>query len=365
MKKIIHILVAPQMAGSQQIAYDILTNLPSNTYDKYIMCSGPVPENFRNKFEKHGITIIESKYLTREISTKDIYSFFELLSFFRKNKFDIIHPHSTKPGIIARIAARLTGHKKIIHTVHGIAFHSFTPRLKRKLFYFLELFSCFFGSLNITVNKYYLQYYPNWIINSTCIYNGVDFSKLNVRKKESSKLCVAFFARLDDQKAPLNYIKIVNKLIHDYNMKNIRFLLAGTGELMPQCKELIDEYSLSNSIEVTGWINDKSEFFNQVDLLIQPSRWEAFGLNIIEAAHFAIPAITSTVEGLPEVVIDGKTGFTCKVDDIDEFSSKSAYLLKNRSILSALGENAKKNANNKFDINLMTENYIEVYENIK
>ncbi len=364
MKKIIHILVIPQMTGCQQITYDILTSLPSDSYDKYVMCSGPIPQNFRDIFEKNNITLIESKNLTREISLKDIYAFFELYFFFKKNKFDIVHTNSTKPGIIARVAAKLAGHKYVIHTVHGIAFHSFISMPKRVTFYFLELFSCLFGSLNITVNKYYLKYYPKWLIKSKCIYNGVNFDKLEVKPNKKSEPCVAFFARLDEQKAPLIYIEIINKLINDYNLKNVRYILAGTGELMPQCHQLIKEYSLSDYIEVSGWISNKSEFLNQIDLLIQPSRWEAFGLNIVEAAYFSIPTIASKVEGLPEVVIDGKTGFTCDVNNIEEFSKRAAYLLENPEILSTMGNNAKEYVNSNFGIQLMTQNYIDLYNNI-
>lgn len=364
MKKIIHILVIPQMTGCQQITYDILTCLPSDTYDKYVMCSGPIPQNFKDIFEKNNITLIESKNLVREISFKDIYAFFELYSFFKKNRFDIVHTNSTKPGIIARIAAKLAGHKYVFHTVHGIAFHPFVSLPKRGIFYLLELFSCLFGDLNITVHKCYLKYYPKWLIKSKCIYNGVDFNKLEVKPNIRNTLCVAFFARLDEQKAPLIYIEIINKLINNYNLKNIRYLLAGTGELMPQCQQLIEEYSLSNHIEISGWISNKSVFLNQVDLLIQPSRWEAFGLNIVEAAHFCIPAITSKVEGLPEVVLDGKTGFTCDVNNIEQFSTRAAHLLKNPEILSAMGSNAKEYVNSNFSLELMTQNYINLYDSI-
>ncbi|OAT51425.1 glycosyltransferase [Providencia heimbachae ATCC 35613] len=226
------------------------------------------------------------------------------------------------------------------------------------------MFSCLFGNLNITVNKCYLKYYPKWLIKSKCIYNGVNFDQLEVKKNNKNKLCVAFFARLDEQKAPLIYIEIINKLINSYNLKNIRYLLAGTGDLMPQCQQLIKKYSLSSYIEISGWISDKSEFLNQVDLLVQPSRWEAFGLNIVEAAHFSIPAITSKVEGLPEVVLNGKTGFTCDVNNIEEFSKCAAYLLENPEILSIMGNNAREYVNNNFSLQLMTQNYINLYDNI-
>ncbi|MCZ9036184.1 glycosyltransferase family 4 protein [Escherichia albertii] len=367
MIKIIHVFVTPQMTGCQQVIYDILRNLPCD-YEKYIMCSGPVSAEFRSLFEKHGISVIESKYLCRDISFKDLLALFELFFFFRKNKFDIIHTNSTKPGVIARIAAKISGNKNVIHTVHGISFHPYLSRPKRMLFYFLELLSCVFGSINITVNKFYLKFYPRFIIKSSCIYNGVDFACLDANSKTKNRInkqvCVAFLARLDVQKAPLTYIEIVNKLVHDYKFENVRFILAGNGELMPQCIKLIEEYSLTKYIDVLGWVKNKSDFFNEVDILVQPSYWEAFGLNIVEAAHFSIPTVASNVEGLPEVIINEKTGFTCDVDDINDFSKKIALLINDPHLLSKMGDNAKKHVHAKFNITDMVDNYIKLYENV-
>lgn len=353
------------MTGCQQITYDILKNLPDN-YDKYIMCSGPISAEFRQVFEKANISIIESKYLSRDISLKDVFALYELFVFFRKNKFDIIHTNSTKPGVIARIAAKVAGNENIIHTVHGIAFHSFISLPKRALFYCLELLSCMFGTMNVTVNKFYLKSYPKFIIKSLCIYNGVDFKGLdaNIKIKNKKQVCVAFFARLDAQKAPLTYIEVVNKLVLHYKFENIRFVLAGDGELMPQCMKLIEKYSLTKNIEVLGWIKNKSDFFKEVDILVQPSHWEAFGLNIVEAAHFSIPAVTSNVEGLPEVIIDGKTGFTCCVDDIDEFAKKIALLINDPHLLLEMGKNARNHVHENFNIERMLNDYIRLYDSV-
>lgn len=364
MKKILHVVVKPQMAGSQQIAYDILRKLPSD-YDKYILCSGPIPDDFRKQFEQNHISIIELKNLNRDISKKDIIAFYELYRFFKKNRFDIIHTNATKPGILARIAARLAGNRNILHTVHGVAFHKFVSFPKRIVFYSLELFACLFGTLNITVNNNYLKYYPRYLTKTICIYNGVDFETFKtVEPKKRTHVNVAFFARLDEQKAPLVFIEIVKKLVLDYELKNVRFIIGGNGELLPQCLQLISDYSLKNHIELTGWVDDKSAFLNEIDVIVQPSHWEAFGLNIVEAAHFSIPAVTSNVEGLPEVVVDGKTGFTCEVDDIDAFSDKIALLVNDPKLRTQMGQNARKYVHERFDIQKMYNQYFDIYEKI-
>ena len=145
--KIAHVQVIPQLSGAQQISLDLLSSLNYENNDLYMIC-GEIKEvnsDFLEKFNSIGVTIIEVPNLKRELGKHDFFAFIELYRIFKKFNFDIIHTNSTKPAILARIAARMSGCKKIIHTVHGIAFHKHIPILKRILYYFAELFSVYFG----------------------------------------------------------------------------------------------------------------------------------------------------------------------------------------------------------------------------
>ena len=369
MKKLIHVQVSPKMSGVQQVSFDILRNL-SSSYDCSIIFSGPIDNDFRAKFEREGITVYEMNYLSREISLKDIRSFFEFYSFFRKNKFDIVHTNSTKPGITARISAKIAGVKSVVHSVHGVAFHAENSFLKNIFYYSIEFFSSFFGDYIVSVNKFYLKYYPKILGRKKNIYNGVDFSLFNPINRNKSNtssevICIAFFARLDIQKNPLSFIKIVDLLVKKYEVgSNVKFSLAGDGDLLEECKILIENLGLNDRINIEGWINEKKSYLESIDILVQPSLWEAFGLNIVEAAYFGIPCVASNVEGIPEVIVDGETGFLCNPNDLNEFASRINHLINDENLRLNMGKNANKFVSHSFSIDNMIKEYEKLYDDL-
>ncbi|KPA54190.1 glycosyl hydrolase family 1 [Photobacterium leiognathi subsp. mandapamensis] len=365
LKKIAHIQVIPKLSGVQQISLDILSNLPDECFDKFIICSS-CDENskkFKEEFLKANVEIIEVDSLKRNIGFSDLKAFIELYRLFKMYKFDIVHTNSTKPGIIARIAAKLAGINNIIHTVHGIAFHKHV-KLHKRLFYFLiEYISCFAGDINILVNNNYKKYYP--LLNNKVIYNGVNFNNLTYceNKTKNKALKVAFMARLDEQKNPLMFIEAVNLLINDnVDLNNVEFLIAGDGELKYDCIKLIEKLKLNDKIKLVGWVDDKSKFLSNIDIICQPSKWEAFGLIFVEAAFFQIPSIGSDVEGIPEVIKHNETGLIFESNNVVDLKNKLFELINNHELRISLGKNAKKYCLENFNMDKMTQEYNKIYK---
>ncbi|MGL9750643.1 MAG: hypothetical protein ACR5LC_03615 [Symbiopectobacterium sp.] len=111
-----HVQVIPKLSGVQQVSLDILSNLYGD-YDQYVIFGGSyeaTPE-FIARFESKGITVLFVKSLRREIGCLDINATCELFHLFKKYKFDIIHTNSTKPGIIARLSAKMAVCDYVIH----------------------------------------------------------------------------------------------------------------------------------------------------------------------------------------------------------------------------------------------------------
>lgn len=370
--KIAHVQVIPQMSGVQQISFDILTGI-SGDYVKHVIC-GPIQENsneFLTKFERAGIKVIIVPSIRREIGIHDLVAFVELYKLFKHEHYDVVHTNSTKPGIIARIAARLAGVSKIVHTVHGIAFHRYVNWYTRGIYWLLENIAVRFGDINVLVNNYYSRFYP--LSKSITIYNGVHFSGLEseVTSYESGNLCktyaydeinLAFMARLDEQKNPLEFIRMAHELLSVYQGPlKIRFTLAGHGVLWKECHELISSLGLQDKITMPGWIKDKHDFFQSVSVLCQPSRWEAFGLNFVEAAFYKVPSIASDVEGIPEVVIDNLTGLIFKEGERKHFINQVLKLLNEPELIDEFGNNAYIFAKEKFGKDKMVDAYKALY----
>lgn len=363
--KLVHVQVIPKMSGVQQISLDIFDGLRDKEIQKFVICGENDNQNeieqFIERFKACGVDVIIVPSLRRNIGLHDYICFKELYKIFKKHKFDVVHTNSTKPGIIARIAARCAGVPNIVHTVHGIAFHKEEGLSKRCFYYLIENFATLFGHHNITVNKFYTSYYP--LVKSKVIYNGIDYSKFSpIPKNKKDKIHFAFFARLDEQKNPLEFIKAVKIVYDNVSFGHLaRFTLAGHGELYEECKKLISHLHLDNIIAMPGWIKDKDTFLNDVDVLCQPSKWEAFGLVFVEAANFSIPSVARAVEGVPEVIIDGHSGILYTGDE-KELAQAMLIFLEKPSLISEYGINAKNYAYKMFDKERMVKQYAEVYK---
>ncbi|HEI9845846.1 glycosyltransferase family 4 protein [Morganella morganii] len=364
---IAHIQVIPKLSGAQLFSLEILKN--TNINERYIICSSSetTDKNQKNEFirqfENIGVKIIWVKYLKRNIGIHDILAFWELYSICKKYKFDIVHTNSTKPGFIARISARIAGIKKIIHTVHGISFHRNCTLIVRLFFYMIEIISLQFGHYNITVNKYYLKYYRicPWK-KSYSIYNGVDFKKLNTiesKPKDLNTFKILFVGRLDKQKDPLSLIHAVSLCYKKY--KNISLDIIGDGYLFKECIELIKELNLTDIINIRGWCNTPSIYYQSSDIFISPSIFEAFGFTLTEAAYYKLPIIATNVEGIPEVVKDKKMGFLVNPRDINEIAEKIIYFIENPKILKEMGEYGHYYVTNNFPIAKMVRKYNMLY----
>lgn len=120
--KIAHVQVIPKLSGVQQITLDILTGLEQKSKevgeiaDRTVICGELMDNDFVERFSVEGIKIISIPSLKREIGLHDVRCFFDLYRLFKNEHYDIVHTNSTKPGIIARIAARCAGIKRILIT---------------------------------------------------------------------------------------------------------------------------------------------------------------------------------------------------------------------------------------------------------
>lgn len=180
--KIIHLQVVPKLSGVQKVSYEILKNLPNTEYDKYILFSdtklyGDL-EDCVSKFEEIGCKVILAPYMKREIGLRDFVAIKELYKLFKKEKFDIVHTHSTKPGVIGRITAKIAGVPYIIHTVHGLAFYKGLKWYLWAFYWACEMFSSFFCDKIVLVNKYYIKYFKYFKHKTVTIYNGIDFNNI-------------------------------------------------------------------------------------------------------------------------------------------------------------------------------------------
>jgi glycosyltransferase involved in cell wall biosynthesis len=365
--KIAHVQVLPILSGVQNISLEIFSGLSNDKYDKYLICSLDEIESevFKDKFEKAGVTIIRLANLKRNIGLHDVKVCIELYRLFKHYQFDVVHTHSTKPGIVARTMARIAGVRAVIHTVHGVAFHKNERLLKRLVFYILEFTATLFGHYITSVNCYYQRYYK--FVRSRyfrVIHNGVDIDVELIAKNigdEGKVKNILFLSRLDKAKDPITLLQAISLLVNKYQRQDFRLLIAGEGEYMAEAQHYVLENHLDKYVDFLGWIEDKHKIYAQADIFCVPSIFEAFGLVFAEAGLHQLPTVATTVEGIPEVVIDGETGILVEPKNCVALAEKLNFLLDNPAERVRLGKNAKSHVIRHFSRKRMVADYKKLY----
>ena len=110
--------------------------------------------------------------------------------------------------------------------------------------------------------------------------------------------------------------------------------------------------------------SERNYQYNDCDIFLSPSRLESFGLSVAEAMACGKPVVTTNYSSLPELVIDGKGGFLCKMDDIKEFAEKIKYLAKDEYLMKRMGKFNRKKVLNDFSSEKMGKNYIKIYKSL-
>lgn len=369
-KKILHILVLPKLAGSQRISLSILESLPDDQFEKWVLFSSTgatesEKEVCKQAFERNNVQVIFSDNLKREICFSDLKAITEIYNLCRKYKFDIVHTHSTKPGIVGRIAASFARTSKVIHTVHGLAFHDFLGKHKW-LFYFLcEQFACLFCTNIVLVNKFYSRHFKLFSKKVMTIYNGVDFSSkpmFNFDQRNSKITKLLFVGRLDEAKDPLTLITTMDYLINNIGRKDLSLTIVGDGAFYDKMVLLAKNNGLFNkNVFFEGWQDCIDKYYVSHDIFFMPSIYESFGLVLLDAGYYQLASVASSVEGIPEVIVDGVTGLLSDPKDYIRFSENILRLVDDPEFRFQMGINARENALSKFHLNNMISEYINLY----
>ncbi|MBT4334020.1 MAG: glycosyltransferase [Candidatus Cloacimonetes bacterium] len=361
--KIVHIQLLPLLSGVQNVMLKILKSLDRNKYEIYVISKpdGPLVE----KVKELGYNFIPIRSFRRSISILDIFAFIKLIRVFKIHKFDIVHTHSSKPGFIGRIAARIARVPKIIHSVHGFPFHYAQPKPIRVFYQVLEKLVSPFCDKMIFVNNYEREFAINSKIvkedKALTILNGIEFSDgkmIITNKKEDDTFVIGSVLRFEKIKNIINTINVAINVCK--NNKRIVFYFIGDGKLFDTCNQMVVDSKLEENIIFPGWQNNIKEWLAKFDAYLLFSIAEGLSISILEAMSMSLPIIASNVKGNNELVSDSN-GILIPVNDIDRLSAVLLSLPDKKEKLKEWGENSRKLVEEKFNIKDFVKKYEEVY----
>ena len=296
-----------------------------------------------------------------------------LIDVVKYEKLDVLHVHYAIPHAFAAYAAKqilasLGISIPIVTTLHGtdITLVGKDPLYEPAVTYSIN------QSDAVTAVSQYLreETYRSFDIKKDIkvIYNFVDFDRFSKKKKDHFKLAIApegekLIVHTSNFRPVKRVEDVINvfKLIHD--KMPCKLLLIGDGPERTRMEQLSRTLHLSDAVRFLGKIEAVEEVLSVADLFLLPSSQESFGLAALEAMACQVPVISTDTEGLPEINLQGETGFMSHVGDVEDMAKNALYILSDPEIHLKFKEAAYKQAKN-FDLNKIMLEYEDVYEKI-
>ncbi len=307
---------------------------------------------------------------------QDIQALLDIVKLLRQEQFQIVHTHSSKAGILGRLAARIARVPIVVHTIHGFPFNDFMPAWKRQLYINLERSVRPCTDYFITVSELNRQEAAQLgllsLENSETIYGGIDWVKLDYPsnpQKIRHKLgipegwqTIVMVGRLDEQKAPYFLIDAFAQVLAKF--PETLLLLVGEGELQPQLETQTQKLGIQKNVKFLGSREDVPEILKVADIFALSSLWEGLSRAMTEAMLLGTPVVVPNIYGMPEVVHHNETGLLFPARDTEELAAHLIHLLQNSQERERLGQNAQQLTRKLFDANVMVGKIEDIYEKL-
>lgn len=352
--KILHIITNTELGGAQRVCIDLASAAikEGNEVAVASMEGGYLWSELPSEAEQ-----FQLKNMVKPISpAHDLKCFFELRKVVKRFKPDIIQLHSSKAGVLGRLASVFHS-KKIVYTVHGFD----SIRLKHRIFLPFERVLQHFSGAIVPVSYYDEKNLRSEKIkrNLYVVQNGV--KKCDEKKslaipseKIKGRKIVMTIARISPQKKIQMFLDVAKSLPEYF------FVWIG-GEAGKSIDETRSEYNASENVFLAGDLPDASAYLHSCDLFVLFSNFEGLPMTIIEAMSQSKPVVASNVGGIPELV-DESNGFL--VDTNGSACSAIKKILENQTLAEQMGKSSYKKFLADYTLESMWEKYKKIYQTL-
>ncbi|MBI4879815.1 MAG: glycosyltransferase [Planctomycetes bacterium] len=289
----------------------------------------------------------------------------------------IVHTHSSKAGILGRLAARAARARFVVHTIHGFGHPALTRRWQKGLAILAERMVARRTSRFVAVSRADVEEGMRLgLFRATdveLIRSGFDvtaFAEPGVERwaarralgVESDGPLIGMVACLKPQKDPLAFLRAARLVLNERD--DARFLMVGDGELRMEVEALRDRLGLGSALLLLGWREDVPSILRALDLFVLTSRWEGLPRALVQAMAAGVPVVACAAGGIGEVVSDGLTGRLVAPRDHRALAACMRELLEDRTRAARLAAAARERVASEFDVRLMIERLERLYQRL-
>lgn len=318
--------------------------------------------------------------LVNRLSTPlaDLQALLQLWRHLRQRRPDIVHTHSSKAGVLGRLAARLAGVPVIIHTIHGPSFHDRQAALARRVSLLLEraaaLVTDHFVSVADTLADTFVAEGVCPASRISTVASGIDFaafpadrtgaravirSSLGIEPEAPIIIAVAELAR---DKALDLLIDAAARLVPEF--PDVRVLIVGRGDQERYLHDRIEALGLSGRVILTGFRRDVPDLLLASDVFVQTSWREGISRSLVEAMYARLPCVVTDVGSTADVVRDGVNGFLVPPGDVTLLTDRLLQVLRAADRARHLGDAAHDTVAQRYSVTTMARSFHELYERL-
>ncbi|MCM2267605.1 MAG: glycosyltransferase family 4 protein [Elusimicrobiales bacterium] len=370
MVKVVHLITRLDFGGAQANTLYTAAKLDRSRFDALVVAG---PGGILDAKAEPG-RLRHASRLGREISFfRDLGALLQLRALLKELKPQVLHTHSSKAGILGRLAGALAGTPVVVHTFHGFGFHPAQSALKRGFFVLLEKFCARLSDALIFVSRANMETAREAGIGDPADYrlirSGVKLAGYPARDDRAAvrarlglpadAVVVLSIGNAKPQKNPRHFIEAAARLAA--KAPGARFVFVGGGEDLEELRAETAARGLAGTCLFTGWREDTPELLAAADIFALTSLWEGLPRSLVEALRTGLPAVCYRTDGVADLLKDGVNGFCVPRGDLQAFCSALEQLVLDPALRARLAAGAAAADLAEFDIDFMVRQQEALY----